>query len=122
MNGGGREAAMRALRRWAERVDHELDAFRDASEHLGNCDRIPRVTWAPHQVQWYQRWDGPYRWVLCATFEDRVDMVSAFFWTQPDWAGRETKVIYTNEPVAFAMELWEFLKPTVEDPPAVDYA
>ncbi len=106
-----RERAEGALRRWARRVDRELDQYRNASVPFGNVDRIPKTTWAPHEVQWYQHRAGPHRWVLCGLFEDRDDMASAFFWTEPRWEDRDAKVVRMDAPSSFAMDVWHFLKP-----------
>jgi len=108
-------SAAKALRAWAEQVDRELFAYRAQTAAFGNPEGIPRATWAPGQVEWYQHWDGPYRWVLCTTFENNDDMALLAFWTKPRWAERETKVVYMTDPAAVAAEIWDFLQPDTTD-------
>lgn len=97
---------------WAERVDNALNDYRLPTMNFENPEGVPHFMIAAGQVQWYQKWTGPHRWVTCESFEDRSEMVRAYFWTKGEWERRQEKVVNIEGDIGlFAREIWEFLKP-----------
>ena len=91
-------------------TDTELTKFR-YRPGVPNPGRKPGVVYSPAQVEWYQDWTAPSRWVTCEVIAGRDDAVHAYFWTKPEWDKRETRVVSMDDPAKFAAALWEFLKP-----------
>jgi|ERR1700680_3657933 len=98
------------LHQWAKQVHEALDIYREATIRFENPKGVPRVTLSPLQVQWYQEWEGPHRWVTCEWFELSPNMVCAYFWIEGEWEMRDRRIVTTDDVPGFVRQVWDFLK------------
>jgi hypothetical protein len=97
------------LHEWADAVERVLEPRRIlAWLKAGSGDEVPKRTTSPLGVQWYRRWHGRYPWVTC---ESNGERIRAYFWTEGDWANRETADVDPDEVAGTAEQIWDFIVP-----------
>lgn len=99
------------LHSWGRKIEAEVERYRIGSKDQ-NPEGLPHFTQAPAQIQWYQEWTGPHKWVTCevAFDSDRADgFIRALFWTLGHWNDRVTRTVELSDIKAFARDVCEFL-------------